>query len=56
MIAVFVLDMPHKTILRRIALNTLNREQSFQRSTQKSNRAAMDNNYMLKILAACLLT
>jgi len=30
-------------ILRRIALNTLNREQSFQRSTrQKSNRAAMD--------------
>jgi len=42
--------------MRRIALNTLNREQSFQRSTrQKSNRAAMDNNYMLKILA-CLLT
>ena len=41
-------------ILRRIALNALNREQSFQRSTrQKSNRAAMDNNYMLKILAAC---
>jgi predicted transposase YbfD/YdcC len=42
-------------ILRRIALNALNREQSFRRSTrQKSNRAAMDNNYMLKILAACL--
>jgi len=40
--------------MRRIALNTLNREQSFQRSTrQKSNRAAMDN---YKILAACLLT
>jgi len=56
MIAVFVLDMPQNlAILRRIALNTLNREQSFQRSTrQKSNRAAMDNNYMLKILAACL--
>jgi len=43
--------------LRRIALNTLNREQSFQRSTrQKSNRAAMDNNYMLKILACFNLT
>ncbi len=42
-------------ILRRIALNALNREQSFRRSTrQKSNRAAMDNNYMLKVLAACL--
>ncbi len=42
-------------ILRRIALNALNQEQSFQRSTrQKSHRAAMDNNYMLKILAAYL--
>ena len=42
-------------ILRRIALNALNREQSFRRSTrQKSNRAAMDNNYMLTILAAGL--
>lgn len=42
-------------LLRRMALNALNREQSFRRSTrQKSNRAAMDNNYMLKILAACL--
>lgn len=42
-------------ILRRIALNALNQEQSFRRSTrQKSNRAAMDNNYMLLILAACL--
>ncbi len=42
-------------ILRRIALNALNREQSFRRSTrQKSNRAAMDNNYMLTVLAACL--
>ena len=30
-------------------------EQSFRRSTrQKSNRAAMDDDYMLKILAACL--
>lgn len=42
-------------LLRRIALNCLNREQSFKRSNlQKSHRAAMDNNYMLKILAACL--
>jgi predicted transposase YbfD/YdcC len=42
-------------LLRRIALNALNLEQSFKRSNrQKSNRAAMDNNYMLTILAACL--
>jgi len=28
---------------------------SFRRSTrQKSNRAAMENNYMLKVLSACL--
>ena len=47
---------PHNlALLRRIALNALNREQSFRRSNwQKSNRAAMDNNYMLTILAACL--
>ena len=43
------------SLLRRIAINALNLEQSFQRSNrQKSNRAAMDNNYMLTILAACL--
>lgn len=43
------------SLLRRIALNALNLEQSLKRSTrQKSNRAAMDNNYMLTILAACL--
>jgi predicted transposase YbfD/YdcC len=42
-------------LLRRIALNALNLEQSFKRSNrQKSNRAAMNNNYMLTILAACL--
>jgi len=42
-------------LLRRIALNALNLEQSFKRSNgQKLNRAAMDNNYMLTILAACL--
>jgi predicted transposase YbfD/YdcC len=43
------------SLLRRIALNALNREQSFRRSTrQKSNRAAMDDDYMLQVLAACL--
>jgi predicted transposase YbfD/YdcC len=43
------------SLLRRIALNALNLEQSFQRSNrQKSNRAAMDNNYMLTILAASI--
>jgi len=43
------------SLLRRIALNALNREKSFRRSTrQKSNRAAMENNYMLKVLSACL--
>ena len=42
-------------LLRRIALNALNLEQSLKRSNrQKSNRAAMDNNYMLTILTACL--
>lgn len=41
-------------LLRRIALNALNLEQSLKRSNrQKSNRAAMDNNYMLTILSAC---
>lgn len=43
-------------LLRRIALNALNLEQSLKRSNrQKANRAAMDNNYMLTILAACFL-
>jgi predicted transposase YbfD/YdcC len=43
------------SLLRRLALNALNLEQSFKRSNrQKSKRAAMDNNYMLTILAACL--
>lgn len=42
-------------LLRRIALNALNSEHSFRRSTrQKSNRAAMDNDYMFKVLSACL--
>ncbi len=43
------------SLLRRMALNALNLETSFKRSNrQKSNRAAMDNNYMLTILAASL--
>ncbi len=38
-----------------ITINALNLEQSLKCSNrQKSNRAAMDNNYMLTILAACL--
>ena len=42
-------------LLRRLALNALNQEQSYQRSNrQKSHRAAMDNNYMLTVLAGCL--
>jgi predicted transposase YbfD/YdcC len=43
------------SLLRRIALNALNRESSFHRSTrQKSNRAAMDDAYMLQVLRAGL--
>ncbi|CDN17086.1 Transposase, IS4 [Richelia intracellularis] len=42
-------------LLRRIALNALNLEQSLKRSNrQKSNPAAMDNNYILTVLTACL--
>ena len=42
-------------LLRRIALNTLNLKQSLKPSNrQKSNGAAMDNNYMLTVLTACL--
>ena len=42
-------------LLRRIALNALNLEKSLKRSNRQiSNRAAMDNNYMLTILSACL--
>ena len=43
------------SLLRKIALNALSCEQDYKRSTrQKSNRAAMDNNYMLQVIAACL--
>ena len=42
-------------LLRRIAVNALNLEKSLKRSNrQTSNRAAMDNNYMLTVLTACL--
>ena len=43
------------TALRRLALNALNLEQSYKRTNrQKFHRAAMDNNYMLTVLAGCL--
>jgi len=47
---------PHNlALLRRFALNSLNREDSSKRSLrQKSKRAAMDDAYMLKVLAAAL--
>jgi len=42
-------------LLRRIALNALERELSFRRSIrQKSRRAAMNDQYMLSVLAAAL--
>lgn len=50
------LHAPHNLgLVRRFALNTLNRESTFKRSLrQKSKRAAMDNDYMLTLLAAAL--
>ena len=42
-------------LLRRIALNALERESSFRRSLrQKSRRAAMNDRYMLSVLVAAL--
>jgi hypothetical protein len=39
--------------LRRLALNALNQESTYRRSlAQKSQRAAMDNNYMMAVLKA----
>ncbi|WP_287744782.1 ISAs1 family transposase [Microcystis sp. M169S2] len=39
--------------LRRVALNALNQESTYRRSlAQKSQRAAMDNNYMMAMLKA----
>lgn len=48
------LHAPHNlALLRRFALNALNQEDSWQRSLrQKSKRAAMDDSYILKVLAA----
>ncbi len=50
------LQSPHNlALLRRFALNALNRESSFKRSLkQKSKRAAMNDTYMLTVLAAAL--
>ena len=47
---------PHNlALLRRFALNSLNRESSLKRSLrQKSKWAAMDDAYMLKVLASAL--
>jgi predicted transposase YbfD/YdcC len=47
---------PHNlALLRRFALNALNRESTFNRSLKhKSRRAAMNDTYMLKVLAAAL--
>jgi predicted transposase YbfD/YdcC len=50
------LHAPHNlSLLRRFALNALNRETTAKRSLkQKSKRAAMDDHYMLSVLAAAL--
>lgn len=43
-------------LLRRLALNALNRERTYKRSIrQKSKRAAMDNDYMVQVLNSCFL-
>ncbi len=43
-------------LLRRFALNALNREQTYNRSLrQKSKRAAMDNDYMSRVLSSCFV-
>jgi hypothetical protein len=42
------------SLLRRFALNALNRESTLKRSNcQKSARACMNNNYMLTVLDVC---
>ena len=41
-------------LLRRLALNALNQETSFKRSLrQKSQQAAMNNDYMITVLNSC---
>lgn len=43
-------------VLRRIALNALNREQTYQRSLrQKMKRAAMDNDYLIQVISSCFI-
>jgi hypothetical protein len=43
-------------LLRRIALNALNRELTYKRSLrQKMKRTAMDNDYMIQVLFSCFL-
>jgi predicted transposase YbfD/YdcC len=43
-------------LLRRIALNALNREQTYKRSLrQKMKRTGMDNNYMIQVLSSCFI-
>lgn len=44
------------SLLRRIALNALNQEQTYKRSLrQKMKRTAMDNNYMIQVLSSCFI-
>ena len=43
-------------LLRRIALNALNSEQTYKRSLrQKMKSTAMDNNYMIRVLSCCFI-
>lgn len=49
------LHAPHNlSLLRRFAINTLNRIAGKQSLRQKSKRAAMDDSFMLRVLAAAL--
>jgi len=49
------LHAPHNlSLLRRFAVNALNRVEGKQSLRQKSKRAAMDDNFMLRVLAAAL--
>ncbi len=49
------LHAPHNlSLLRRFAINALNRVAGKQSLRQKSKRAAMDDNFMLRVLAAAL--
>lgn len=43
-------------LLRRIALNALNREQTYKRSLRpKMKRTGMDNDYMIQVLSSCFI-